>query len=99
VSGEIDFCVDGDHMWGIELVRCGDKIGEHISRFSPTGKYSGLHATDYIVVDFRRGTTNICLDSYRATVSFEIDSNGETCFEQAKVKYGNREPENLTLQP
>ncbi|KAF0707538.1 Aste57867_6593 [Aphanomyces stellatus] len=99
VRGEIDFFVDGDHLWGIELVRCGDKIGEHISRFGPTGKYSGLEAKDYIVVDFRRGTTNVRQDSHRATVSFEIDSNGETCFKEAKVKYGNRDPEYLMLQP
>ncbi|KAF0713434.1 Aste57867_4335 [Aphanomyces stellatus] len=98
VRGEINFFVDGDHMWGIELVRCGDKIGEHISRFSPMGKYSGLEAKDYIVVDFRRGTTNVRLDSHRATVSFQV-SNGQTCFKEVNVKYGHRDPENLTLQP
>ncbi len=81
------------------MARCGANIGEHISRFSPRGKYSALGAKDYIVVDFRRGTTNVHPDSHRATVSFEVDSNGQTCFKEAIVKYGNRDPENLTLQP
>jgi Crinkler effector protein N-terminal domain len=99
VRGEIDFCVNEGHLWGIELVRCGDKIGEHISRFGPTGKYSGLEVNVYIVLDFCRGTTNVLLHSHQATVSFEMDSNGETCFKESKLKYGNHDPVKLTLQP
>ncbi|DAZ97507.1 TPA: hypothetical protein N0F65_009775 [Lagenidium giganteum] len=38
VKGEFDFFVDGDRMWGIEFVRSGTKIGEHLSRFGPGGK-------------------------------------------------------------
>jgi hypothetical protein len=98
VTGEIDFFVNGDRMWGIELVRCGDKIGEHISRFSPQGKYAGLQSKDYVVLDFRKGITNVSLDPHRVTASFPLVA-GRTCFENVVVKYGNDEPITLHLQP
>ena len=39
--------------FGIELLIKGDSVGEHLSRFGPGGKYSGLKSKQYIVVDFR----------------------------------------------
>jgi hypothetical protein len=52
-SGEIDFYLNGELRWGIELLVQGNGIGEHISRFSTKGKYSSLIPLDYITVDFR----------------------------------------------
>jgi hypothetical protein len=52
-SGEIDFYLNGELRWGIELLVQGNGIGEHISRFSTKGKYSSLIPLDYIIVDFR----------------------------------------------
>jgi hypothetical protein len=100
VKGEIDFFVNGGHMWGIELVCSGVKIGERLSRFADQiGKYSNLGAKDYVVIDFHRSLTKIHPHSHRATVSFNTNSNGETCFKVAQLKYGCREIENLRLQP
>lgn len=99
VKGEIDFLVDGDHMWGVEFVRCGDKIGEHISRFGPNGKYAGLHLSDYVVLDFRKGVTNVRPDGHKATASFPMDAAGHVCFDSVVVKYGNSKEVTLRLQP
>ncbi|KAL7688406.1 hypothetical protein Plhal304r1_c019g0068041 [Plasmopara halstedii] len=52
VKEEIDFFVDGDRMWGIEVVRSGAKIGEHMSHFGSRGKHAGLQSSDYVVLDF-----------------------------------------------
>jgi hypothetical protein len=100
VEGEIDFFVNGGHMWGIEFLCSGVKIGGHLSRFAQqTGKYGSLGATDYVVVDFNRSLTNVHPHSHQATSSFNTNSNGETCFKVAQLKYGCRDPENLTLKP
>jgi hypothetical protein len=100
VKGEIDFFVNGGHMLVIELVCSGVKIGEHLSRFAQQkGKYCSLGAKDYVVVDFHRSLTNVYPHSHQATVSFSANSNGETCFKVAQLKYGCCHPENLTLQP
>ena len=53
IPGALDFYIDGSLVWGLELLVNGDRIGEHIDRFGPNGKYSILGFTDYIVVDFR----------------------------------------------
>lgn len=54
IDGEIDFYVNGNLRWGIELLVNGDRIIEHMSRFAePDGKYVKLNPKDYVVVDFR----------------------------------------------
>jgi hypothetical protein len=54
VTGELDFYVNGKLKWCLELLRNGDKIGEHIRRFDENaGKYRKVDMSDYIVVDCR----------------------------------------------
>ncbi|POM65708.1 Crinkler (CRN) family protein [Phytophthora palmivora] len=54
-TGFIDFTVHcGDDFWGIELLRDGSNLDEHIDRFAPGGPYSLLELSDYCLVDFRR---------------------------------------------
>ena len=54
ISGELDFYIGGRLQWCLELLRNGDKIGEHLARFKPqTGKYRTVEAKDYLVVDCR----------------------------------------------
>lgn len=47
IQGEVDFYLNGRIRWGIELLLKGRAIGEHISRFSPQGKYHALDVRDY----------------------------------------------------
>ena len=52
VTGELDFYVNGTLKWAVELLRHGDKIGEHLSRFDlQNGKYRKVDIRDYIIVD------------------------------------------------
>ena len=76
VPGEIDFYLDGDLKWGVELLIHGDRIGgEHLHRFGPQGKYALLGAVDYAVIDFRSSPTgdvpNIARAEKRYTVVFK----------------------------
>ncbi|KAF0713466.1 Aste57867_4320 [Aphanomyces stellatus] len=75
IDGEIDFYLDGDLRWGIELLVCGRGIGEHLSRFDANGKYSSLDVKDYVVVDLRQHKTvasyNISKKPKRITVFFD----------------------------
>jgi hypothetical protein len=77
ITGEIDFYVDGDIRWGIELLVGGEKISEHLARCGPGGKYAALDMLDFAIVDFRRGNPDIIprlmLDEKRITVIFPPD--------------------------
>ena len=54
VSGELDFFINGELKWALELLRNGSKLGEHIQRFHPSsGKYLNVPANAYLVVDCR----------------------------------------------
>ncbi|KAJ3120116.1 hypothetical protein HK098_004875, partial [Nowakowskiella sp. JEL0407] len=57
IKGEIDFYLNGNLRWGIELLVNGSGIGEHLQRFSKKGKYEPLKVKDYLVVDFRENDT------------------------------------------
>jgi len=81
ISGEIDFYLNGDLRWGIELLVNGAAIGEHIDRFVDGGKYSFLKVNDYAVVDFRGNdtgeVTNVALHEKRITVFFKLGDFSE----------------------
>ncbi|KAF8213633.1 hypothetical protein K438DRAFT_1956999 [Mycena galopus ATCC 62051] len=55
-TGRIDFFVSAK-KWGIELLREGDRIADHLARFAEGGAYDNWiqngEITDYIVLDFR----------------------------------------------
>jgi hypothetical protein len=82
IKGEIDFYINGDLRWGIELLVKGDNIVEHMSRFALSGKYYPLLVRDYVVVDFRRSLsglpTNVTAMAKRISVFFPSD-NFDTC--------------------
>ncbi|KAJ6542577.1 hypothetical protein B0H19DRAFT_1267825 [Mycena capillaripes] len=56
-SGRIDFFITGSKQWGIEVLREGDRIDEHLDRFLPGGAYSDWitkgDLKQYVVLDFR----------------------------------------------
>lgn len=62
-EGRIDFYVDGGVNWGIECLREGINIDEHLSRFRPNGRYHGWiedrKLVDYVVLDFRKTTPTL----------------------------------------
>jgi hypothetical protein len=82
ISGSLDFYINSDLRWGIELLVNGDKIKEHIDRFSKKGKYEPLNCKDYVVVDFRSsfdGTpTNVSRHEKRVCVFFK-ERNFTSC--------------------
>ncbi|OQR86354.1 Crinkler (CRN) family protein, partial [Thraustotheca clavata] len=54
-KGFLDFTIhSGKSFWGIELLREGINLQEHIDRFARGGHYSMLKLTDYCLMDFRR---------------------------------------------
>ena len=72
ISGELDFYLNSDLRWGIELLVNGSRYGEHMSRFENGGKYVPLQMKDYAVVDLRKGDpTNVQKHEKRITVFFE----------------------------
>lgn len=76
IQGEIDFYINSNLQWGIELLVQGSKITEHLSRFASSGKYYNLNCNDYYVVDFRGNQdgkpTNITYHEKRITAFFQL---------------------------
>jgi hypothetical protein len=76
IEGEIDFYINGDLRWGLELLISGDNVTEHMDRFSAEaeGKYFPLQVNAYAIVDFRRSSsgkpTNVLAMENRVTVFF-----------------------------
>lgn len=57
-KGRIDFYVSGGANWGIECVRDGDRLDEHIARFQPRGLYYNWGLAQHVILDFRTTKPN-----------------------------------------
>ena len=53
IAGELDFWINSTLEWAIELLRQGDRKGEHLDRFGTGGAYGPLCPKQWRVVDFR----------------------------------------------
>jgi hypothetical protein len=51
-KGRIDFYIPFK-KWGVELLRDGDRLANHSSRFTNPGAYSKMEFEDYVILDFR----------------------------------------------
>ena len=99
LPGAVDFYIDGESTWGIELLVNGNEFGHHIDRFGPNGKYSLLGLSDYIVIDFRPFNMGeipaIMKHPKRLTVFFELGD-----FTQCRCIFGeSKEIMVLKLNP
>ena len=73
VKGELDFCVNSNLKWAVELLKEGQGIGEHLSRFD-TGQYREVETSEYLVVDFRGPLTrSVQMHPNRCTFYFSED--------------------------
>jgi hypothetical protein len=56
-TGRIDFYLMGSKKWGIEILRNGDHLDEHVRQFGPGGAYNVWlttgQITEYVILDFR----------------------------------------------
>ena len=96
VSGELDFYVNSELKWALELLKEGIGIGRHVARFHPTtGKYREVDTNEYLVVDLcgPRGKSPVTADPNRCTFYFEEDFGSCIC------KMRNETEKVLRLQP
>lgn len=74
-TDELDFYVNGELQWAVELLRNGDMISEHIKHFHKLiGKYREVPQRDYLVVDCRPPKTRaVTALPDRCTLYFAVD--------------------------
>lgn len=55
IQGFVDFYINDDFRWAIEMVSEGDRLQEHLDRFTVNGKYGNLLeiVSKWCVIDFR----------------------------------------------
>ena len=51
--GFLDFYVNGNLCWGVELLREGDRMKEHSERFAHDGEYKDIPLKEWVIIDFR----------------------------------------------
>ena len=52
-NGYLDFYIDGEKQWAVELVKESDQMEEHSKRFdSNNGKYKNIPIKDYAILNF-----------------------------------------------
>lgn len=58
ISGRVDFYINDDLKWMIELTREGSKLKEHIARFTPGGIYYDMSSkvNYWVILDFRHNS-------------------------------------------
>eukprot|EP01124_Arcella_intermedia_P034487 TRINITY_DN8560_c0_g1_i4.p1 TRINITY_DN8560_c0_g1~~TRINITY_DN8560_c0_g1_i4.p1 ORF type:complete len:473 (+),score=67.24 TRINITY_DN8560_c0_g1_i4:373-1791(+) len=93
-EGWIDFYVDDDFEWGIELLREGYKIGQHASRFENEGVYDSLKLKKAIILDFRRASKEPQLRKYCVPIFYIMYSEN---FEEVTIKSKGRETITFSL--
>lgn len=92
ISGEVDFWINSDLEWAVELLRQGSDKGEHIARFKQGGTYHDLKPKQWRVVDFRQHETQPRRETNYVAVIFS-----ET-YDRATVLLGTDRTENIVLQ-
>ncbi|CAB4410130.1 unnamed protein product [Rhizophagus irregularis] len=51
-DGYLDYYINGEICWGIELTREGNHLAEHANRFYENGKYKDIPLKEWIILDF-----------------------------------------------
>jgi hypothetical protein len=84
-TGELDFYINGNLKWCLELLRCGDKIGPHLARFDTNnGKYRKVDMSDYIVVDCRGPKIGNGVQPSASRCTLYFDLNFQRCLCQVR---------------
>jgi len=52
-TGFLDFYVNNNLEWGVELLREGDRMKEHAGRFADGGQYENIPLKRWVIIDFR----------------------------------------------
>ena len=88
VSGELDFYVNSDKQWCIEMLRAGKGVGEHLDLLKSTpdnngkkGKYRKVLTKEYYVIDCRgpKLQRGAALEDNKCTLYFEEDFSSCVC--------------------
>ena len=79
--GELDFYINGNPQWCLELLRLGDKLGEHLQHFDESiGKYREVPMKSFLVVDCRGPKTrSVAVSESRCTLYFAQDFRSCIC--------------------
>jgi hypothetical protein len=52
-EGQLDFHINGDKQWLVEITREGDRLADHVNRFLSGGLYADLRWKERAILDFR----------------------------------------------
>jgi hypothetical protein len=85
VTGELDFYIKNGKNWALELLRDGDRIGEHLDRIP--GKYRNVDADEWLVVDFRFVKRRQKIDSNLCSLVFSEDFLICYCYMRDEADY------------
>jgi len=95
-DGAIDFFIDEGLDWGIELLRDGKNLLEHVNRFKEGGHYFEYSMKAFVILDFRPDNSKPQMKNYEVPVWYVLYSKD---YKTLKIKQFNEKDItfNLTL--
>lgn len=76
--GELDFWINSDLNWAIELLRLGSKKGAHLDKLRTNGSYAALVPSHWRVIDFRAPGSSPHRENGYVAVVVDADFRGAT---------------------
>lgn len=96
VAGWLDYVIDGDLHWGVEILREGSNMKEHAKRFEQGGKYREMidrgDVKEWVLLDFRCKHKKVCA---RYEHMYHIVFNND--FSNFELKKAGEQPERYSL--
>ncbi|CAG8554230.1 3495_t:CDS:1 [Acaulospora colombiana] len=92
-AGFLDFYINGEVCWGIELTREGERLKEHAERFEEDGEYAEIPLKKWAIIDFRHHTKQV--RELRPNFWYVLYADN---YEQVIIKRQGHEDKLLTLQ-
>ncbi|CAG8601911.1 11686_t:CDS:2 [Ambispora leptoticha] len=92
-AGFLDFFVNGDLGWAVELMREGQRMTDHVGRFSDGGTYSCIPFTNWAIVDFRHNAN--MPKTLQPNVWYALYADN---YQTITIRRQNKEDRTLTLK-
>lgn len=93
--GSLDFYIDSGLCWGVELLRKGDRMSQHLGRFDENRTYSKIDLKEWAILDFRHQSRTLNANDHPPNF-YHVFYNDD--FSQFTIRHNGHKNVTLTLR-